>query len=80
MVVLVVVVVDAAAAAAAADVVDTVVDGRVPIIGTLLVFVDVPVATATVAASSVPAAPASLFFLYFRDGRKRSLNDGIWHD
>ncbi len=65
---------------AAADVVDTVVDGRVPVIGTLLVFVDVPVATATVAASSVPAAPASLFFLYFRDGRKRSLNDGIRHD
>jgi len=66
--------------AAAADIVDTVVDGRVPVIGTLLVFVDVPVATATVAASSVPAAFASLFFLYFRDGRKRSLNDGIWFD
>jgi hypothetical protein len=68
------------AAAAATDAVDTVVDVGAPVVGTLLVFVDVPLATATVADSSVPAAPASLFFLYLRDGRKRSLNDGIQYD
>jgi hypothetical protein len=69
---------EATAAAGGGVVGGTVVDVEVPVVGILLVFVDVPLVAAAVAAdSSVPVAPASLFFLYLRDGRKRSLNDGI---
>ncbi len=45
--------------------------------GTVVEFVGVALARGTGGDSSVVAVGVSLFFLYFREGRKRSLNDGM---
>ncbi len=46
-------------------------------VGSSTVVVVVKIPLAAVGSSRLVAPPDSLFFLYLRDRRKRSLNDGI---